>query len=92
MVSSSCRKLSRLEMIYSTVMRLITVIDKNTLPERFKPYLEESHYQDTVYHTRDKNVNTKIKKVSKDGLTLYLFFRKDKQISKTEKFKLLDRD
>jgi len=45
-VSSSCRKLSCcLEIIYSTVSRLIKVIDKNTtLPERFKPYLDESHY------------------------------------------------
>lgn len=35
MISSSCRKLSRLEIIYSTVARLIKVIDKNTtLPER----------------------------------------------------------
>jgi len=33
MVSSSCRKLSRLEIIYSTVARLIKVIDKNILPE-----------------------------------------------------------
>jgi len=34
-VSSSCRKLSRLKIIYSTVSRLIKVIDKDTtLPER----------------------------------------------------------
>ena len=34
-VSSSCRKLSRLEIIYSTIARLIKVIEKNTtLPER----------------------------------------------------------
>jgi len=35
MISSSCKKLSRLEIIYSTVLRLIKVIDKNTaLPEK----------------------------------------------------------
>ena len=54
-VSSSCRKLSRLEIIYSTVSRLIKVIDKNTtLPESFKPYLGENYYNDTIYHARDK--------------------------------------
>jgi len=38
MVSFSCRKLSRLEIIYSIVKRLIKVIDKNTdLPEKFSP-------------------------------------------------------
>ena len=64
MVSSSCRKLSRLEIVYSTVARLIKVIDKNTLPEYFKPYLDESHYNDTIYRSRDKDLNTKIKRVN----------------------------
>ena len=92
MVSSSCKKLSRLEIIYSIVARLIKVIDQNTaLPERFKPYLEESHYNDTIYRSRDKDLNSKIKRVLKDGLKLYLLYRKDKEISKTEEFKLLIR-
>ena len=92
MVSSSCRKLSRLEIIYSTVARLIKVIDQNnTLPERFKPYLDESHYNDTIYRARDKDLNSKIKRVLKDGLKLYFLYRKDKEISKTEEFKLLSR-
>jgi len=90
-VSSSCRKLSRLKIIYSTVARLIKVIDKNTtLPEYFKPYLDESHYNDTIYRSRDKDLNTKIKRVLKDGLKLY-FLYKNKEISKTEEFKLLSR-
>ncbi|MBA7572475.1 hypothetical protein ES708_14255 [subsurface metagenome] len=91
MVSSSCRKLSRLEIVYSTVSRLIKVIDKNTLPEYFKPYLDESHYNDTIYRARDKDLNTKIKRVLKDGLKLYFLYRKDKKISNTEEFKLLAR-
>jgi len=92
MVSSSCRKLSRLEIVYSTVARLIKVIDKNTaLPEYFKPYLDESHYNNTIYRSRDKDLNTKIKRVLKDGLELYFLYRKDKEISNTEEFKLLSR-
>ena len=92
MISSSCRKLSRLEIIYTTVARLIKVIDKNTtLPEYFKPYLEESHYNNTIYRSRDKDLNSKIKRVLKDGLKLYSLYRKDKEISNTEEFKLLSR-
>ncbi|MBA3063439.1 transposase [bacterium] len=92
MVSSSCRKLSRLEIIYSTVARLIKVIDKNaTLAENFKPYQEEGHYNDTIYRSRDKDLNSKIKKVLKDGLRLHHLYRKNKEISKTEEFKLLSR-
>jgi len=92
MISSSCKKLSRLEIIYSTVARFIKVIDKNTtLPERFKPYLDESHYNDTIYRSRDKDLNSKIKRVLKDGSKLYFLYRKDKEISNTEEFKLLSR-
>lgn len=92
MISSSCRKLSRLEIIYSTVSRLIKVIDKNTtLAEYFKPYLDESHYNDTIYRSRDKDLNTKIKKVLKDGVRLYSIYRKDKEIRRTKEFKLLAR-
>jgi len=91
-VSSSCRKLSRLEIIYSTVARLIKIIDKNTtLPEYFKPYLDESHYNDTIYRSRDKDLNTKIKKVLKDDVKLYSIYRKDKEIRKAKEFKLLRR-
>jgi hypothetical protein len=91
MVSSSCKKLSRLEIIYSTVSRLIKVIDKNILPENFKPYLEEGHYNDTIYRARDKDLNTKMKEVLKDSLKLYSLYRKDRQISNTGEFKLLSR-
>ena len=91
-VSSSCRKLSRLEIIYSTVARFIKVIDKNTaLPEYFKPYLEESHYNDTIYRSRDKDLNSKIKRVLKDGLRFHHLYRKNKEIKQTEEFKLLSR-
>jgi len=90
-VSSSCRKLSHLEIIYSTVARLIKVIDKNTtLPENFKPYLDESHYNGALYRARDKDLNSKIKKVLKDGLKPYSLY-KNKEISNTEEFKLLSR-
>ena len=65
MISSSCKKLSRLEIIYTTVSRLIKVIDK--LPERFKPYLDKNHHNDTIYRFRDKDLNSKIRKVLRDG-------------------------
>ncbi len=89
-VSSSCKKLSRLEIIYSTVKRFIKEIDKD-IPENFKPYLEEDHYNNAIYRSRDKDLNSKIKRVLKHGLKLYSLYRKNKEISKTEEFKLLGR-
>jgi len=91
MVSSSCRKLSRLEIIYATVSRFIKVIDKNILPERFQAYLEENHYHDTIYRAKDEDLNGKIKRVLKDGSKLYFLYRNDNKISNTEEFKLLSR-
>ncbi len=46
MISSSCKKLSRLEIIYSCVSRLINKI--NDIPEKFKVYLDEEHHNDTI--------------------------------------------
>ncbi len=42
---------------------------------------DESHYHDTIYRAHDKDLNSKIKKVLKDGLKLYLLYRKDNKIS-----------
>ena len=89
MISSSCKKLSRLEIIYTTVSRLIKVIDK--LPERFKPYLDKGHHNDTIYRLRDKDLNSKIRKVLRDGLRLYYLYRKDRKIRNSKEFKLLSR-
>jgi len=52
MVSSSCKKQSRLEIIYSCVSRLIKRIHKansTMLLENLKPYLEEGHRKGNVY-------------------------------------------
>lgn len=74
----------------SIVSRLIKLIDKNTtLPENFKPNLDENHYNYTIYRVRDKDLNSKTKKALKDVLKLYFLYRKDKEINKTEEFKLL---
>ena len=54
-------------------------------------YLDESHYNDTIYRSRDKDLNSKIKRVLKDGLKLYSLYRKNKEIKQTEEFKLLSR-
>lgn len=52
MISTSAKKLSRLEIIYSCVSRLIHEISKSDvgiLPDKFKAYLEDGHRNDTIY-------------------------------------------
>lgn len=93
MVSSSCRKLSLLEIIYSTVERLIKALAKTNirLPENLKAYLEEGHYDDTIYRSKDKDLNSKLKIILADDLEFYSLYRGNEVIKETEEFKFLCR-
>lgn len=74
MISSSCKKLSRLEIMYSCVSRLIKDINESEpslLPGKFVPYLEEGHRNDTIYRCRDKDIQSKYDTVVADAVELY---------------------
>jgi hypothetical protein len=93
MISSSCKKLSRLEIIYSCVSRLIEEIQKTEaalLPEKFKPYLKEGHRNDTIYRCKDKDIQTKLNTVTADAVELYYLCR-DTAIEDSEDFQILSR-
>ena len=88
MISSSCKKLSRLEIIYSCVSRLINKI--NDIPEKFKVYLEEEHHNDTIYRCKDKSIDSKLKVVTPDAMELYYLY-KGTPVEETEEFINLSR-
>lgn len=93
MISSSCKKLSRLEIIYSCVSRLIKEIEKNggiELPEHLKAYLEEEHHNDTIYRCKDKDIETKLNNVTADAIELY-YICLGREIEDSEEFKVLRR-
>lgn len=93
MISSSCKKLSRLEIIYSCVSRLIKEIHKTQaalLPEKFNLYLEEGHRNDIIYRCKDKDIQTKLNTVIADAIELYYLF-KDTAIESSEDFHILTR-
>ena len=93
MISSSCKKLSRLEIIFSCVERIIKAANNNdpdSIPEKFKVYLEEGHRNDTIYRSKDKDIESKYKSVTADAIELYYVF-KDSVLEKSEEFKLLYR-
>ncbi len=93
MVSASCKKLSRLEIIYSCVQRLINEIQKSSsdiLPDKFKVYLEEGHRNDTIYRSKDKDINSKMNTVTVDAIELY-YLCQGRALEETEDFKILSR-
>ena len=93
MISSSCKRLSRLEIIYSCVSRLIEEIQKvepTLLPEKYKPYLEERHRNETIYRSKDKDIETKLTTVTEDAIELF-YLCKDTAVEASEDFLLLSR-
>jgi len=93
MTSSSCKRLSRLEIIYSCVSRLINKIQKiGTIPlsKKYNPYLEEGHRNETIYRSKDKDIETKLTIVTADAIEL-LHLYKDTIIETSEDFLLLSR-
>lgn len=63
MVSSSCKKLSRIELVYSVNARFVkrlNEIDGAIIPEPCKAYLEKGHKNETIYRTRDAESESKL--------------------------------
>lgn len=93
MVSSSCKKLSRLEIIFSCVERLIKKIqelDVNILDENLKLYLEKGHRNDTIYRCKDKDVDSKMNTVISDAVKLFNICQ-GLSVEETDEFKTLSR-
>lgn len=93
MISSSCKKLSRLEIIYSCVERIIKEGYKkayNSLPDKFRVYLEEGHRNDIIYRSKSTDLDSKLKTITADGIELY-YILKGTDVEETEEFKLLSR-
>jgi hypothetical protein len=63
MVSSSCKKLSRIELVYSVNYRLIKDLEeynKSLIPEECLTYLEKGNKNETIYRTQDLEATSKL--------------------------------
>lgn len=93
MVSSSCKKLSRLEIIYSCVERLIKKIQKENLDildDNLKVYLEEGNRNDTIYRCKDKDIDSKMDTVISDAVKLF-YLCQGLSIEEIDEYKTLSR-
>ena len=74
MVSSSCKKLSRIELIYSVNSRLIKDLketNESLIPQECLVYLEKGHKNETIYRTQDVEVDSKLTILLKHSKMLY---------------------
>lgn len=95
MVSSSCKKLSRIELVYSVNARFVKMLkktDETLIPEECLVYLEKGHKNETIYKTRDKETQSKLQFLIEHSQILYNSSKNEGEaITDTEEFQLLSR-
>ena len=95
MVSSSCKKLSRIELVYSINSRLIKSLNKTNpaiISDDLKPYLEKGHKNDTIYRTKDLQAGSKLSTLIEHSKSLYnIALKAGDIVTSTEEFQLLNR-
>lgn len=95
MFSSSCKRLSRIELVYSVNANLVKVLSqlaKDIIPEDCQAYLEAGHKNETIYKTRDTETNSKLDILLQQSQALYHASKNiGKTVTNTEEFKLLAR-
>ncbi|MEG0373981.1 MAG: transposase, partial [Enterococcus sp.] len=94
MLSSSCKKLSRLELVYRVVQRFVRTLAKQEItdiPEKFLEYLKEEHENQTLYHTKNSEAGSKLEKQIQNAGELYYLASQLKECHELEEFQQLTR-
>ena len=75
MVSSSCKNMGRLELIYTCVSNLVKAIiqlgEAGILPARLLPYAEDHNKNAVCYRMKNDEVVTRLEEVTTDALLVY---------------------
>lgn len=73
MVSSSCKKMSRLEILYTCVSNMIKAVYKTGEYQNLKDmeqYLDEEDKNNTIYHRKNEEISGRLQAVIDDAATL----------------------
>src|SRR6056297_536838 len=95
MVASSSKNMSRIELVYTVndnLIKKLKELDKKAIPESCLAYLKKGHKKETIYKTRDKDIETKLEFLMKHSQMLYkASLKSSSTIEQTEEFKTLKR-
>lgn len=94
MISSACRELTRLELIYTVVFNALKALHKQeevAVPERLKPFLKEGHQKEHVYAITDEEVPDKLLWLIQTGDQLLTVILERENWHNVEAFVLLHR-
>lgn len=73
MVSSSCKKMSRLEILYTCVTNMVKAVNKTGEYQNLKDmehYLDEDDKNETIYHRKNEEISGRLQAVINDAATL----------------------
>lgn len=73
MISSSCKKLSRLELLYTCLKDVIVEVEKEgklELPQNLKEYLRSEHHNERIYRCKDTEVSARLTEIISDALEM----------------------
>ena len=93
MISSSCKKMTRTELIYKVNERFIKMLNKSQkeIDDELKNYLNEDNKVDVLYRIKEEEIGGKLTLLLNDSIKLYNKYREDEEILETEEFKQLKR-
>lgn len=93
MVSSNCKKLSRIDLVYTCIKNLVKKLEKDypeELEEYYKKYLDQKTEKDTIYRCKSEEAGKKLNNLFNDAMKLYNMIEKS-EIKETKEYKILKR-
>ena len=88
MVATHAKSMSRLEIIYSTVEKYVSFLNKNggsdLIPNELKHYLEKDDINEVIYYTKDEDVPSRLQKVINEAIVIKHIMNTDEWCSSTE--------
>lgn len=94
MVASSCKKMSRLELVYTVIRNMIRVMNQTstiTVPEAFTNFLEDGHEKEILYRTKSNQAESKLKFLIEQASELFSCVQKETTLHASDAFKHLER-
>ena len=94
MMSSSCKNLTRLELVFKVVQSMVKALHKlspDSVPPAFQVYLEEQHQNKILYHTKNTEAGSKLETQFTQAAALYRYVNANPEWHALNEFKRLSR-
>ena len=93
MISSSCKKMTRTELIYKVNERFIKILNESgeKLDEELQKYLDEDNEVDVLYRVKEEELTGKLTMLLNQSIRLYEKYKDNKKYNETLEFKQLER-